>query len=143
MSIMTDTAHLGSRATAARRLRHGLPAGPPLPQWAQTVLMMYRWPGFVAACRKRYGSVFTVDIASMGRVVYLADPADIRTVFAGDAEVYRAGEANGTVLRGVLGDTSVLVIDGAEHRDRRKLMLPSFHRDSGGSSASGWPLPTR
>src|ERR1700712_1042365 len=127
MSIMTDTAHAAVPATAAR---DGMPAGPPLPQWAQTVLMMYRWPGFVGACRRRYGSVFTVDIASMGRIVYLADPADIKTVFAGDAEVYRAGEANGTVLRGVLGDTSVLVIDGAEHRDRRKLMLPSFHRDS-------------
>jgi cytochrome P450 len=126
MSIMTDTV----QAVPATEASDHMPAGPPLPQWAQTVLMMYRWPGFIGACRRRYGSVFTVDIASMGRIVYLADPADIKTVFAGDAEVYRAGEANATVLRGVLGDTSVLVIDGAEHRDRRKLMLPSFHRDS-------------
>src|SRR5207253_658615 len=67
MSIMTDTV----QAVPATGARDGLPAGPPLPQWVQTVLMLYRWPRFVAACRHRYGSVFTVDIASMGRIVYL------------------------------------------------------------------------
>lgn len=125
MSIMTDTVN-----AAPTTVRQELPPGPPLPKALQSALMLLHWPRFVAACRRRYGDVFTVDVASMGKVVYLADPADVRVVFAGDADTYRAGEANGTVLRGVLGDTSVLVIDGAEHRDRRKLMLPPFHRDA-------------
>lgn len=107
-----------------------LPPGPPLPTWVQSALMLRYWPAFVGACRRRYGRVFTLRVAPMGTVVYLADPADIRTVFAGDADVFRAGEANGTVLRGLLGESSVLVTDGAEHRDRRRLMLPPFHRDA-------------
>ena len=84
---------------------------------------------FVAACRRRYGRSFTLRIASMGTLVYLADPADIKTVFAGDPRVYHAGEAN-SMLRGLLGDTSVLVIDDDVHRDRRRLMLAPFHRDA-------------
>ena len=77
---------------------------------------------FVAACRRRYGKVFTLRVASMGTMVYLADPADIKTVFAGDPKVFHAGEAN-AMLRGLLGETSVLVVDEDVHRDRRRLMM--------------------
>jgi cytochrome P450 len=77
----------------------------------------------------RYGNVFSVNVAPIGRAVYLADPADIKTVFAGDPATYRAGEAN-SLLRGLLGDTSVLLVDQAEHRTRRKQMLPPFHREA-------------
>lgn len=35
-----------------------------------------------------------VRAATMGTLVYLADPANIKTVFAGSPTVYHAGEAN-------------------------------------------------
>ena len=86
-------------------------------------------PRFVAACTRRYGSAFTLRVATMGTMVYLTDPADIKTVFAGDPSIYHAGEAN-SMLSGLLGETSVLVIDGDLHRDRRRLMLAPFARDA-------------
>ncbi|MFY9917278.1 MAG: cytochrome P450 [Mycobacterium sp.] len=106
-----------------------LPPGPPLPEWVQTALILRYEPRLVAACRRRYGSVFTLRIASMGTVVYLTDPADIKTVFAGDPKVFHAGEAN-SMLRGLLGESSVLLVDDDVHRDRRRLMLAPFHRDA-------------
>ncbi|BBZ62605.1 cytochrome P450 [Mycolicibacterium monacense] len=106
-----------------------LPPGPRLHPSVQTVLLMRSWSRFVAACRRRYGPVFTLRISSIGTMVYLADPADIKTVFAGDPRVYHAGEAN-AMLRGLLGDTSVLVIDDDVHRDRRRLMMAPFHREA-------------
>lgn len=106
-----------------------LPPGPPLPAWLQAALLLRFWPRYVAACRRRYGPVFTLRIASWGTWVYLADPADIKDVFAGDPSVFHAGEAN-AMLSGMLGDSSVLVIDDDLHRDRRRLMLPPFHRDA-------------
>jgi cytochrome P450 family 135 len=106
-----------------------LPPGPPLPRSVQTVLMLRYWPRFVAACRRRYGSVFTLRIATLGTVVYLDDPADIKTVFAGDPTTYHAGEAN-SVLAGFVGESSVLVIDEDLHRDRRRLMIAPFQRDA-------------
>ena len=107
---------------------------------------------FVAACRRRYGSVFTLRIASIGTLVYLADPADIKTVFAGDPRIFHAGEAN-SMLSGLLGDSSLLVIDDDVHRDRRRLMLPPFHRDAvarqaglmaeiAAANIAGWPVGT-
>lgn len=91
--------------------------------------MIMAWPQFVAWCRRRYGNVFTLRNSLMGTMVYLADPADIKTVFAGDPKIFHAGEAN-SMLGGLLGSSSVLVIDGDVHRERRRLMMAPFHRDA-------------
>ncbi len=110
------------------------------------------WPRFISACRRRYGSVFTMRIATMGTLVYLDDPAEIKKVFAGSPSVYHAGEAN-SMLAGLLGDSSVLVIDDDVHRERRRQMLPAFHRDAvarqtavmaeiAAANIATWPLAT-
>ncbi len=93
------------------------------------------WPRFVTACRRRYGGTFTLRVATMGTIVYIDDPAEIKKVFAGDPATYHAGEAN-SMLQGMLGATSVLVIDDDVHRDRRRLMLEPFHRDAVARQAS-------
>lgn len=127
-----------------------LPPGPPLPKWLQMIVFLRYWPRFVAACRRRYGKVFTIRAAMTPPMVYLADPAEIKKVFAGDPSVFHAGEAN-AILGGLLGDTSVLVIDDEVHRERRRLMLPPFHRDAvarqveemtqiAGANIDGWPV---
>lgn len=112
--------------------------------------MLRYWPRFVSACRRRYGDVFTLRVAAMGTMVYLADPADIKVVFAGDPTIFHAGEAN-SVLSSLLGSSSVLVIDEDEHRERRRQMLPPFHRDAvarqteimteiAAANIAGWPV---
>jgi cytochrome P450 len=127
-----------------------LPPGPPLPRSVQTALMLRYWPRFVAACRRRYGKVFTLRIASMGTLVYLDDPTDIKAVFAGDPAIYHAGEAN-SLLSGFVGESSVLVIDEELHRDRRRLMIAPFQRDAvarqagvmseiAAANIAGWPV---
>lgn len=112
-----------------RRTSTALPPGPRLPRVVQAALMARYWPRFVTACRHRYGDIFTLRIATMGTLVYLADPADIKKVFAGDPSIFHAGEANSMLAR-LLGASSVLVVDDDEHRDRRRLMLPPFHREA-------------
>ena len=62
-------------------------------------------------------------------MVFLADPQDIKAVFTGDQSAYRAGEAN-AVLRGLLGDNSLLVLDGDLHREWRRLLLTALGRDA-------------
>jgi len=65
-------------------------------------------PRLLAACRRRYGNIFTVRANGVDTLVYVTDPADIKSVFAGDPAVYHAGEAN-SLLSGLLGDSSVLL----------------------------------
>lgn len=127
-----------------------LPPGPPLPPGIQAALLMKFWPRFVTSCHRRYGDVFTLRVASMGTLIYLARPADIKTVFGGDPAIYHAGEAN-SMLAGLLGSSSVLVVDDEEHRDRRRLMLAPFRREAvaaqtgliariAADNIAGWPV---
>jgi cytochrome P450 family 135 len=127
-----------------------LPPGPRLPSFALLLLMMRWWPRVVSICRRRYGDVFTLTNSMMGSMVYLADPADIKTVFAGDPRIFHAGEAN-SMLAGLLGESSVLVLDGDVHRERRRVMMAPFHRDAvarqaavmaeiAGANIAGWPV---
>lgn len=106
-----------------------LPPGPPLPAPVQTALMYFTPLGFLNACHRRYGDRFTVRVSGVGTMVHLADPADIKAVLRGDPAVFHAGAAN-DVLSPILGDSSVLVVDGAEHKRSRGMMLPAFHGDS-------------
>jgi cytochrome P450 family 135 len=127
-----------------------LPPGPRLPVAVQTWLLRVATPAFLRWCRSRYGDVFTVHDAVGGNQVFLADPEHIRTVFTGDPELMRAGEGNG-ILGPILGRRSVLLLDGAEHRERRRLMLPAFHgepvrrqepliREVVTTALAGWPV---
>ena len=127
-----------------------LPPGPALPASIQGALLLKFWPRFVATCRRRYGDVFTLRVASVGTMVYLARPVDIKTVFGGDPAVYHAGEAN-SMLAGLLGASSVLVIDDDEHRERRRMMMAPFRREAvarqgdaiaaiAADNIAGWPI---
>ena len=116
----------------------------------QTAIVLQHWPRFVAWAQRRYGDVFTLRVASVGTVVYLTNPADIKTVFAGDPAVFHAGEAN-AMLAGLIGESSVLLLDDDLHRDRRRLMMGPFARDAVGrqravmadiaaDNIAGWPV---
>ena len=103
-----------------------LPPGPRLPRYLQTALLILRPDATLRRWQARYGNVFTVRSALSGRLVLVADPAAIKDVFTGPPGELRAGEAN-AVLAPVLGERSVLLLDGAEHLRQRRLLLPPFH----------------
>src|SRR5829696_9023245 len=79
---------------------------------------------------RRYGDVFSSRFPIFGRVVYVADPADVKRVFAGDATTFHAGEANTLALGDALGEHSLLTLDEQRHMSQRKLLLPPFHGES-------------
>ena len=86
--------------------------------------------GFMAARWRRYGDVFRTHFPIFGNVVYVADPADIKRVFAGDPASFHAGEANALALGDALGEHSLLTLDEDRHMSQRKLLLPAFHGES-------------
>jgi len=87
---------------------------------------MLAGPRFLEACRRRYGNVVTFRTVFDQGFVMLFDPAEVKQLFQGPGEQLRAGEAN-AMLGPVLGERSVLLLDGAEHLRHRRLMLPPFH----------------
>jgi cytochrome P450 len=97
-----------------------------MPAALQTAAWVARPVPFMERCRRRYGDFFTVRLAQVGTFVFTADPEALRAVFRAPADRLRAGEAN-VALEPVLGNRSVLLLDGDEHIRQRRLMLPPFH----------------
>src|SRR5256885_1363054 len=64
-----------------------LPPGPSTPGLLQTLGMLTRPHGFMERCRRRYGDVFTIDVAPYGRMVFIAEPELIRQAFTGDTSL--------------------------------------------------------
>jgi len=104
----------------------GLPPGPRMPRALQTAIWSRKAQWFLEQSRARFGRMFTIKIAYEGDWVVLSDPELVKQVFTGDPRVFHAGEGN-QILRPILGDNSVLVLDEKKHIQQRKLLLPPFH----------------
>jgi cytochrome P450 len=97
-----------------------------MPRAVQTAIWSRRAQWMLEQCRARLGPIFTLRIAYEGEWVILTDPELIKQVFTGDPKVFHAGEGN-EILRPLLGDNSVLVLDEKRHISQRRLLLPPFH----------------
>lgn len=101
-----------------------LPPGPRLPRALQAMLWTWRYTAFSDRCHARYGDTFTVRLGGLPENVVTKDREAIRRLFTGEPLVKR--HAN-DILRPIIGEQSVLVLEPAEHLARRKLLLPPFH----------------
>ncbi len=105
----------------------GLPPGPRWPVWAQTVGLLRFRHRFVPRMWRRYGDVFTVRVIPGGRpLVLFTRPEHAKEIFAGDPEVFHAGKGN-AILGPIMGEHSLLLQDGSEHKRARALLMPAFN----------------
>jgi len=103
-----------------------LPPGPRFPRWLQTLGFLTGGVRYLEWCRRRYGEVVTMGTLFDERFVMLFDPVAVKELFQGSADGLHAGEAN-ALLGPIVGERSVLLLDGAEHLRHRRLLLPPFH----------------
>jgi cytochrome P450 len=97
-----------------------------MPRAAQTAIWSRRAQWMLEQSRARFGDLFSLRIAYEGDWVLVADPDLVKRIFTGDPRVFHAGEGN-QILRPILGDNSVLVLDEKQHIGQRRLLLPPFH----------------
>jgi cytochrome P450 len=76
--------------------------------------------------RRRHGLTFWLDLPLAGRALVTGDPALIREIVAHpDLDAGKGIEA----LREVMGDRSLITLDGEDHAERRRIVGPLFRRD--------------
>ena len=102
-----------------------LPPSFPLPAPLQTLFWIRRPTSFMELCQRRYGNAFLLKLLPFEMSLF-SDPESIRTLFAAKSDEMHAGEVN-RILRVVVGESSLLLLDGAEHMRHRRLLMPSFH----------------
>jgi cytochrome P450 family 135 len=108
------------------------PPGPRWPRVLQAVLRIWRYAEFRQRCYARYGDTFTLRVGGLPTSVLTKDRDAIRRLFTGDPLIKRHGN---DLLRMVVGERSLLVLEPPEHLARRKLLSPPFHGERAGSYA--------
>lgn len=81
----------------------------------------------IRASERRYGNVFRVGMPGVPGFVYVSDPALARQVFTTDRDIGRAGAARRDFLEPLVGESSLLCLDGEEWMRQRKLLGSAFH----------------
>ncbi len=149
---MEATVKAAAPTRALHTVKRGLPPGPRMPRALQTAIWSRQAQWMLEQSRARFGDMFTIRIAHEGDWVMVSDPAMVKQVFTGDPRVFHAGEGN-QILRPILGDNSVLVLDEKAHIGQRRLLLPPFHgermqgygetmREIASREIAGWPTGT-
>jgi cytochrome P450 len=100
-----------------------LPPAPPIPKILAGIGFVAARGKTVGALARRYGSAFTLNLPIFGNVVVISDPAAVKDLFTSGADL--VGRASN--LGVILGPGSTFSLDGDEHRERRKLLVPPFH----------------
>ncbi len=103
-----------------------LPPGPKAPRLFQTLKWVRKPIPFMQTCVKEYGECFTVRLVGAPPFSFFSDPVAIKQIFTAAPEHAQAGKAN-VILKPILGEHSVLLLDGARHKRERKLLMPPFH----------------
>jgi len=101
-----------------------LPDGPTSPRVMQVLRFLLARERTMEGLRERYGSAFSVESLNLGRMVMLADAAEVKQLLQAGPEEADTPDAN---LGAVLGPGSFFAITGEEHRKQRKLLTPPFH----------------
>ena len=104
-----------------------LPPGPRMPGLLQSIGLLRFRHHFIPHLQRRYGDVFSIRIMPEGRrLVVFNRPEHVKEIFAGDPEVFHAGKGN-AILGPVMGEHSLLLVDSAQHKRARKLLMPAFN----------------
>lgn len=83
---------------------------------------------FIEEYTKKYGDLYRIKFNNTP-VIVVSNPQAIEEIFTANSNTFRSAEAN-KVLSFLLGDNSILLLDGKKHTERRRLLMPPFHGES-------------
>ncbi|MDX6583610.1 MAG: hypothetical protein QOI10_2794 [Solirubrobacterales bacterium] len=107
-------------------MRASLPPGPSYPSLIQGVGFWTRPLAYLEKLRAEYGKRFTLRFPFSPPFVFITEPDQVKQIYKAPPDVLHPGEG-ARVLQPIVGDNSILLLDGDAHMSQRKLMLPAFH----------------
>src|SRR5919106_4700955 len=121
-SIKSDASYPRSDGAGGTPMSY-LPPGPRWTVW-QTIAFARDPFGTVLRYARRYGDPFTLKLPP-GPLVLTGTPEGIREIFTAPPQVFASYSA--PFLAPLVGEHSVLLLDGAAHRRGRSVIMPPFH----------------
>ncbi|MCC5896802.1 MAG: cytochrome P450 [Phormidium sp. BM_Day4_Bin.17] len=98
------------------------------PKW-QLLEWIFDPTGYLKRNRAKLGETFNGRLGvNFDGFVFFSHPDHVRTILSAPARCFDAGRANG-ILGPLVGDNSLLLLDGQPHKQQRQLLMPPFHGD--------------
>lgn len=104
------------------------PLGPRKPSFLnlRTINWILRPLDLLEIYARRYGDPFSIGGDNLPLSVYFSHPEAIRQIFTADPETFVCGRENRPLLP-ILGENSLILLDGERHQRQRRLLTPPFH----------------
>lgn len=102
-----------------------LPKSITSPSWWQLMNWIADPLGFQYRNSQKYGDIFSMHLSGIGSYIIIGNPQAIQEIFNQDSK-FDIGRGN-ELAKPLLGQHSLMLMDGARHRRERKLLMPPFH----------------
>ena len=103
-----------------------LPDGPKTPQFLQLLQWIARPLQYMENSAQSYDDIFTARWGHFKPFVMLFSPQGIQELLTLDPKQFDSGRGNG-ILKPLLGEQSMILLDGDRHQRQRQLLTPPFH----------------
>ena len=100
----------------------------PNPLKIPTVQQRIEWiinpTGFMEKAVQQYPDLFSTSTR-----VSVIHPQGIQKILTNDHKIFVAPSKTNTTLQPLLGDYSVIMVEGSRHKQQRQLLMPPFHKE--------------
>ncbi|GGA27379.1 cytochrome P450 [Okeania sp. KiyG1] len=104
-----------------------LPDTPKAPHWLQKIQYFTDPIGYLESNRERYGDIFyTPTSDNYKRLLLVSHPEGLKQLSSEESKAFDAPGQE--TLRFLLGDNSVILLEGDAHQRERKLLMPCFQQ---------------
>ena len=90
---------------------------------------IFRPLNFMESRRRKYGDFYQLTSQNSTPSVMTSNPKAIEEIFTASPDKFEVGRGN-KGLSFLVGDNSLLLLDGKKHKNRRRLLMPPFHGES-------------
>ncbi len=102
--------------------------GPKTPRFAQLIEWVFNPLQLMEKSAKTYGETFKLFLTGDRPMVFVTNPQAIKEIFNANPDKFDVGRGN-ELIKSLLGEQSLILLDGAPHQRQRKLLTPPFHGD--------------
>ncbi len=98
------------------------------PRLLQQLQWVFEPVGYMQAAARQHPDIFAAGVVGFGgNLVFVNAPDAIQEILTNDRKTYAALGSFNRILAPLLGDYSVVLIEGDRHKRRRQLLMPPFH----------------
>ena len=98
------------------------------PRFAQLIEWVFKPLQLMEKSAKAYGDTFKLFLVGNNPMVFVSHPQAIKEIFNANPDKFDIGKGN-KLAASLLGEQSLVLLDGAQHQRQRKLLTPPFHGD--------------